>query len=78
MISIAFHKIQVKGCPFKIILLMIKMQFEEHIFLKVHSNLMHMIFQKGKLEIESVNSLVYGFINMIGLNIASRRILCFA
>ena len=60
MISIVFHKIQVKGCPFKAMLLMIKMQFKEHIFLKVHCNHLHIIFQKEKLGIEIVNSILYG------------------
>jgi hypothetical protein len=34
--------------PIQVILLMIKMQFEEHVLLKVHSNLLHMIFQKER------------------------------
>ncbi|XP_034600016.1 uncharacterized protein [Setaria viridis] len=49
-----------------------------HTFLEGHSVLMLMSFQKGKLEIEIIISHLYGLPNMIGLNIASRRILCFA
>jgi hypothetical protein len=43
MTSVVFHMIQVKGIPFRVIMLMIKMQFAEHIFFKVHSNHMHML-----------------------------------
>src|SRR5436189_6275282 len=78
MTSTDFHMIQVKGTPLKVILLMIKMQFEEHIFLKVHSNLIHMFFQNERLQQEIVNSILYGFKIMTGLNIVSKRILCFA
>ena len=62
----------------EVIILIIKMQLEEHIFLEGHSNLMHMSFQNEKLGIEIVVSHLYGLPNMIGLNIASRWILCFA
>ena len=58
-------------------MLMIKIQFEEHIYLKVHSNVMGMIFQKGRSEIEIVTLMWYGFIIIIGLNIVSKRMLCF-
>ena len=57
---------------------MIKMQLEEPIFLEGHSNLMHMSFQNEELVIEIVVSHAYGLPNIIGLNIASRWILCFA
>ena len=76
--SITFHKIQVKGCLLQVIILMIKMQLEEPIFLEGHSNLMHMSFQNEELVIEIVVSHAYGLPNIIGLNIASRWILCFA
>jgi hypothetical protein len=57
MTSIAFHMIQVKGCPLKIILLMIKMQFVEHILLEVLANLIHMIFHQHTLEANLVDSI---------------------
>jgi hypothetical protein len=41
--------------------------------LRVHFILMHIFFQKEKLEKEIANSILYGFTSMIGLNIASRR-----
>ncbi|KAG2597648.1 hypothetical protein PVAP13_5KG243300 [Panicum virgatum] len=44
---------------------------------EVHSNHMHMNFQKDKLEIESVTSILYGSINIIGSSIVPRRILFF-
>jgi hypothetical protein len=59
-------------------MLMIKTQLEEHIFLMVHLNLMHMNFQRGKLELEMVQALLYGCTNIIGLNIVLRRMLYFA
>jgi hypothetical protein len=62
--------------PSKVIILMIKMQFIEHIFLKVCSNHMHMDSQKEELEREIVNSIWYGFINIIGLNIVSKEGFC--
>lgn len=78
MILIVFHKIQVKDRLFKAMMLTIKMQFEEHIFSKVHCNHMHMIFQRGKLGIEIVNSILYGLQIIIGLNIVLKRMPCFA
>ena len=76
--SIAFLVIQLKGSPLQVILLMIKMQLEGHIFLMVHTNLIHMNLRKEQLEVESGVSIVYSFTNMIGLNIVSKRKLCFA
>ena len=76
--SIAFLVIQLKGSPLQVILLMIKMQLEGHIFLMVHTNLIHMNLRKEQLEVESGVSIVYGFTNMIGLNIVQKRKLCFA
>jgi len=58
-------------------MLMIKMQLEDYMFLEVHSNLLHISFQKEKLEIDIVHALLYGYSNTIGLNIVSRKILCF-
>jgi len=55
-------------------MLMIKMQLEDYMFLEVHSNLLHISFQKEKLEIEIVHALLYGYTNTIGLNVVSRRI----
>jgi hypothetical protein len=57
---------------------MIKMQFKEHIFGKVHSNLLHMNLRKDKLAPEIVALMLYGFINIIGLNIVSRMMQHFA
>jgi hypothetical protein len=51
---------------------MIKMYFEEHIFGKVHSNLLHMNLRKEKLALEIVGLMLYSFINIIGLNIIPR------
>ena len=76
MIAVAFHMIQVKGCQFQVILLMIKMQLEGHIFLMVHTNLIHMNLRKEQLEVESGVSIVYGFTNMIGLNIVQKKGSC--
>jgi len=56
----------------------IRRAYIELIFLEVHSNHMHMNFQKDKLEIESVTSILYGSINIIGSSIVPRRILVFA
>jgi len=58
--------------PLQVILLMIKMQLEGHIFLMVHTNLIHMNLRKEQLEVESGVSIVYGFTNMIGLNIVKK------
>ena len=64
--------------PLKIILLMIKMQFVEHILLKVLANLIYMIFHTETLEAYLVDSVYNGCIIMSGSNIVSRRILHFA
>jgi hypothetical protein len=47
--SVAFHMIQVKDNPLQVTILMIMMQFEDHIFLEVHFNCMHMNSQIGKI-----------------------------
>jgi hypothetical protein len=44
MMLIAFHMIQVKGCPLQVIMLMIKMLLGEHTFLEGHSSLMLMSY----------------------------------
>jgi len=54
------------------------MQFEEHILLKVHSNLLPINSRKGKLEPEIGLSILYGYITITGLNIVSRMMLHFA
>jgi hypothetical protein len=68
--------IQVKDNLLQVTMLMITMQFEEHIFLEVHFNHMHMNSQIGKLEIEI--TILYGLKNFLGLNIVSRKMLHFA
>ena len=57
---------------------MIKMQFEEHILLKVYSNLLHMIFQKERFQARIGDSIIVGCTIMIVLSIVLRRMLCFA
>jgi hypothetical protein len=52
MMSVVFHMIQVKENLLQVTMLTITMQLEEHIFLEVHFNHMHMNSQIGKLEIE--------------------------
>jgi hypothetical protein len=52
MMLVVFHMTQVKDNLLQVTMLMIMMQFEEHIFLEVHFNHMHMNSQIGKLEIE--------------------------
>lgn len=63
---------------FKATILTIKMQFKEHIFSKVHCNYTHMLFQREKLGIEIVNSILYGLQIIIDLNIVLKRMSCFA
>jgi hypothetical protein len=55
------------------------MQFKEHIFEKVHSNLLHMNLRKEILALEIVVLMLYGFINIIGLkyNIKNDAVFCF-
>jgi hypothetical protein len=48
---------------------MIKKQFKDHIFGKVHSNILQMNLRKEMLAPEIVALMLYGFINIIGLNI---------
>jgi hypothetical protein len=43
MMSTVFHMIQVKDNLLQVTMLMITMQFEEHIFLEVHFNHMHIL-----------------------------------
>ena len=73
MILVDFHLIQGKDNPLQIILSMIKMQFDDLISLKAHTNLMLMNLKVEKLDIGIDNSILYGFINILGLNIVSRR-----
>jgi hypothetical protein len=70
--------IQVKDNPLQVSMLIIMMQFEEHIFLEVNFSHMHMSSQKGGLEIDNVISILCGFTIFLGLNIVSRKMLCFA
>jgi hypothetical protein len=70
--------IQVKDNLLQVTMLMITMQFKEHIFLEVHFNHMHMNSQIGKLEIEIVILILCGFKFFLGLNIVSRKMLHFA
>jgi hypothetical protein len=78
MMSVVFHMIQVKDNLLQVNMLMIMMQFEEHIFLEVHFNHMHMNSQIGKLEIEIAILILCGFKIFLGLNIVSRKMLHFA
>jgi hypothetical protein len=64
--------------PIASTILMITMQFEEHIFLEVHFNHMDMNSQIGKLEIEIAILILCGFKIFLGLNIVSRKMLHFA
>ena len=52
-----FHLIQGKDSPLQIILLMIKMQFDDLISLKAHTNLMLMNLKVEKLDIGIGNSM---------------------
>ena len=72
MMSVVFHMIQVKDNLLQVNMLMIRMQFEEHIFLEVHFNHMHMNSQIGNLEIEIAILILCGFKIFLGLNIVSR------
>jgi hypothetical protein len=76
--SIAFHMIQVKENPLQVTMLMIMLEFEEHIFLEVHFNHMHMNSQIGKLEIGISILILCGFKIFVGLNIVLRKLLYFA
>lgn len=62
-----------KGSPFNDIMLTIKNQFEEHIFLKNHSNVRDMIFPKKGPEIEITSLMCYCFIYITVLNMVSKR-----
>ena len=78
MILVVLNMIPGTGYPLQVILSMIKTQFEEHISLKSHSNLIHMTLRKDQLGVENVHSILCGFIIIVGLNIVSRRNLHFA
>lgn len=56
---------------------MINMQFVEHPLWRVHSSLFDINLIKGKLELEISLSILYGFMNISGLNTVSRMKLYF-
>jgi hypothetical protein len=76
--SVIFHMIQVKYNLLQVTILMIMMQFEEHIFLEVYFNHMYMNSQIGKLEIMIAILILCGFKIFLGLNVMSKKMLHFA
>jgi hypothetical protein len=78
MILIVFHMIQEKDCPLQAIMSMIKMQFVEHISLKVHADNMITSLNQGILEVKIDILVFFGLRGIVGLSIVSARMLHFA